>query len=158
MDFITSIVQTINEVLWDKMILLFLLFGTGIYYTIKLRFVQVRKFHEGWRNVFKDFSFSGKTKNGLTSFQALTTAIAAQVGTGNITGAATAIYEGGPGAIFWMWISAFFGIATIYGETILAQKTKEKKDGNFIGDRKSTRLNSSHLGISYAVFCLKKKI
>lgn len=129
-EILTNVVNSINGVLWDKMILLFLLLGTGIYYTVKLRFIQVRKFGEGWKLLFSD---KEDGKKGLTSFQALTTAVAAQVGTGNITGAATAIYEGGPGAIFWMWVSAFLGMSTIYSETVMAQKTKEYKDGNYIG-------------------------
>ena len=69
----------------------------------------------------------------MTPFQSLATAIAAQVGTGNLTGAATALIAGGPGAIFWMWISAFFGMATIYGEATLAQEYKTKKDGEVTG-------------------------
>lgn len=130
-EILTKIVNGINGVLWDRMILLFLLLGTGIYYTFKLRFVQVRKFGKGWGLLFKGNRDEGK--KGLTSFQALTTAVAAQVGTGNITGAATAIFEGGPGAIFWMWVSAFFGMSTIYSETVMAQKTKKFKEGNYIG-------------------------
>ena len=69
----------------------------------------------------------------MTPFQSLATAIAAQVGTGNLTGAATALIAGGPGAIFWMWVSAFFGMATIYGEATLAQEYKTKKDGEVTG-------------------------
>ena len=73
------------------------------------------------------------TEKGLSSFQALATAIAAQVGTGNIAGAATAIASGGPGAIFWMWVSAFFGMATIYGEAVMAQYTRKKENGAIVG-------------------------
>ena len=69
----------------------------------------------------------------MSPFQAIATAIAAQVGTGNLAGAATAIVSGGPGAIFWMWVSAFFGMATIYGEAVLAQTYKEEKDGQVTG-------------------------
>ena len=86
------------------------------------------------KKLFGNFSLHGKDQeNGLSSFQALTTAIAAQVGTGNIAGAATAIASGGPGAIFWMWLSAFFGMATIYAEAVLAQKTRKEEDGQLIG-------------------------
>jgi len=123
--FITGIVAAVNDVLWNKqLLLLFLLLGTGVFFTIRTRFVQVRKFGEGCRRLFGSFSLSGEKagKEGMSSFQALTTAIAAQVGTGNITGCATALYSGGPGAIFWMWVSAFFGMSTIYGEAVLAQK------------------------------------
>ncbi|MBP5313867.1 MAG: sodium:alanine symporter family protein [Eggerthellaceae bacterium] len=119
-----EIVQTINGYLSDY-VLLFLLIGVGLWFTIKTKFVQLRCFGEGFRNLFKGFSLRGKKeKSGITSFQALATAIAAQVGTGNIVGASGAILTGGPGAIFWMWIIAFFGMATIYGEATLAQKTR----------------------------------
>lgn len=102
--------------------------GNRNFYTINLKFIQVRKFKEGMKRMFGNFSLHGKsTERGLSSFQALATAIAAQVGTGNIAGAATAIASGGPGAIFWMWVSAFFGMATIYGEAVMAQLTRKKK-------------------------------
>ena len=117
-------VQTINAYLSDY-ILLFLLVGIGLFYTVRTRFVQVRCFGEGMKKVFGNISLKGgKQKSGLSSFQALATAIAAQVGTGNIVGACGAILVGGPGAIFWMWIIAFFGMATIYSEAVLAQKTR----------------------------------
>jgi len=117
-------VQTINKYLSDY-ILIVLLLGTGIFFSIKTRFVQVRCFGEGMKKVFGNFSLhGGKQKHGLSSFQALTAAIAAQVGTGNIVGACGAILTGGPGAIFWMWIIAFFSMATIYAEAILAQETR----------------------------------
>ena len=117
-------VQTINAYLSDY-ILIFLLVGIGIFYTVRTRFVQVRCFGEGMKQVFGNISLKGgKQKSGLSSFQALATAIAAQVGTGNIVGACGAILVGGPGAIFWMWIIAFFGMATIYAEAVLAQKTR----------------------------------
>lgn len=103
-----------------------LLVGTGLWYSIKTGFIQVRGFKKGMRLVFGGlFKKSDKAdKSGMSSFQALCTAIAAQVGTGNIVGASTAIAVGGPGAIFWMWIAAFFGMATIFVEATLAQKTK----------------------------------
>ena len=119
-----KIVATINSYLSDY-ILIFLLIGVGLYYSIRTRFVQVRCFGEGMKKVFGNLSLrGGKSKSGLSSFQALTTAIAAQVGTGNIVGASGAILMGGPGAIFWMWIIAFLGMATIYAEATLAQETR----------------------------------
>ena len=124
LDAALKVVQTINAYLSDY-ILIFLLVGIGIFYTIRTRFVQVRCFGEGMKKVFGGISLKGgKQKSGLSSFQALATAIAAQVGTGNIVGACGAILIGGPGAIFWMWIIAFFGMATIYAEAVLAQKTR----------------------------------
>ena len=129
-----SIVQTINSYLSDY-ILIILLVGCGLYFSIRTKFVQVRCFGEAWRSVFGNISLhGGKQRGGLSSFQALTTAIAAQVGTGNIVGACGAILIGGPGAILWMWIIAFFGMATIYAEAVLAQKTRVvNADGSVSG-------------------------
>lgn len=133
MEFLDSLVGQVNTLLWDNL-LMYLLVLTGIYFTFRLRFIQVRKFGAGMKALFGNFSLNGKHKGeGLSSFQALTTAIAAQVGTGNIAGAATAIAAGGPGAIFWMWVSAFFGMATIYSEAVLAQHTRVVKDGQVTG-------------------------
>ena len=130
----TEIIKVISDFFWNN-ILLFLLCGAGVYFTIRLKFVQVRKFGAGFKRVFGGFSLRGKKADhrGMSSFQALTTAIAAQVGTGNITGCATALASGGPGAIFWMWVSAFFGMATIYSEAVLAQKFRKVKDGQVTG-------------------------
>ncbi len=134
MDTLLKIVQTINAYLSDY-ILIVLLVGVGLFYTIKTRFVQVRCFGEGWRKMFGNFSLKGGSGNGgMSSFQALSTAIAAQVGTGNIVGACGAILIGGPGAIFWMWIIAFFGMATIYAEAVVAQETRVTlEDGSIHG-------------------------
>lgn len=118
-----EIVQNINAYLSDY-ILIVMLIGIGLLFTIKTRFVQVRCFGEGMRNVFGGIFKKDESKNGISSFQALATAIAAQVGTGNIVGACGAILIGGPGTILWMWIIAFFGMATIYAEAVLAQKTR----------------------------------
>ena len=124
----------INEYL-SNYILVFLLLGIGFWYSIKTRFVQIRCFKEGWNSVFGNLSLNGKKhESGMSSFQALATAIAAQVGTGNIVGASGAILTGGPGAIFWMWLIAFFGMATIYAEATLAQETRiVEEDGNIKG-------------------------
>ncbi|MBQ6601024.1 MAG: sodium:alanine symporter family protein [Clostridia bacterium] len=134
MDALLGIVKTINMYLSDY-ILIILLIGAGLYFTVRTRFVQVRCFGEGLRQVFGGLSFKKKDgASGLNSFQALATAVAAQVGTGNIVGACGAILIGGPGAIFWMWIIAFFGMATIYAEAVLAQDTKVKQaDGTYAG-------------------------
>ena len=134
MDTLLKIVQTINAYLSDY-ILIVLLVGVGLFYTIKTHFVQVRCFGEGWRKMFGNFSLKGGSGNGgMSSFQALSTAIAAQVGTGNIVGACGAILIGGPGAIFWMWIIAFFGMATIYAEAVVAQETRVTlEDGSIHG-------------------------
>ena len=128
------IVQTINAYLSDY-ILVGLLIAVGLWFSIKTRFVQIRCFGEGMGKVFGNLTLAGgRHEGGMSSFQALATAIAAQVGTGNIVGASGAILTGGPGAIFWMWIIAFFGMATIYSEAVLAQETRVKdKDGSIQG-------------------------
>ena len=133
MDTLLKIVQTINMYLSDY-VLIILLLGAGLYFTIRTKFVQVRCFGEGWRRFFGEFSLNGeKHKSGMSSFQALATAVAAQVGTGNIVGACGAILIGGPGAIFWMWIIAFFGMATIYAEAVLAQRYRTTVNGKVTG-------------------------
>ena len=133
-DILLPIVQTINAYLSDY-VLIILLIGCGLYFSIRTKFVQVRCFGEGMKNVFGKLSLKGgKQGGGMSSFQALATAIAAQVGTGNIVGASGAILVGGPGAIFWMWIIAFLGMATIYAEAVLAQKTRiVKENGEVLG-------------------------
>jgi len=131
---VEKVVGYINTYMSDY-ILIVLLVGVGIFFTIRTRFVQVRCFGQGMKKVFGNIKLrGGKQKNGMSSFQALATAVAAQVGTGNIVGACGAIITGGPGAIFWMWIIAFFGMATVYSEAVLAQKTKKvDADGNVSG-------------------------
>ena len=127
------LVQKANGFLADY-ILVFLLIGTGLFFSFKTKFIQVRAFGEGMKNVFGKLSLKGeKQKSGMSGFQALCTAIAAQVGTGNIVGSSGAILTGGPGAIFWMWVIAFLGMSTIYAEAVLAQKTRIVKDGEVFG-------------------------
>ena len=131
---LAPMVKSISDFFWNN-ILLFLLFGTGIWFTLRMRFIQVRRFGHGLARLFGGFSLNGKKADheGMSSFQALTTAIAAQVGTGNIAGCAVALASGGAGAIFWMWVSAFFGMATIYGEAVLAQTYRTTVDGQVTG-------------------------
>ena len=128
------VVQTINTYLSDY-VLVFLLLGVGLWYTVTTRFIQVRYLGAGLKKIFGELSFRGGDHGGgMSSFQAVATAIAAQVGTGNIVGSAGAILVGGPGAIFWMWVIAFFGMATIYAEATLAQRTRViDKEGNIQG-------------------------
>lgn len=125
-----------NGFLWGPYCLIGLLCLTGVWFTVILKGVQISKFGMGFKRLFGDFSLFGKAagKDGMSSFQALATAIAAQVGTGNLVGAVTALVAGGPGAIFWMWLAAFFGMATIFAEACLAQiyKTKDE-NGQVVG-------------------------
>ncbi len=134
LDGLLNVVQTINAYLSDY-VLIALLVGVGVFYTIKTRFVQVRCFKQGMKQVFGNMKLKGgKQKGGMSSFQAFTAAVAAQVGTGNIVGASGAILTGGPGAIFWMWVIAFFGMATNYSEAVLAQQTRLlNEDGSVSG-------------------------
>ncbi len=123
--FLFKIVNAINTYMADY-VLIVLLVVIGLFFTFKTRFVQIRCFGEGMKAVFGGaFGRKEKKQNGISSFQALATAIAGQVGTGNIVGASGAILIGGPGAIFWMWIIAFLGMATIYAEAVLAQETRK---------------------------------
>lgn len=153
MDF-QGIVDLINGLLWDKLLIVLLL-GTGLYYSIRLRFPQFRQLKRVFTQVFGDFKFGEKADSeGMSSFQSLATAIAAQVGTGNLAGVATAIASGGPGAVFWMWMSALFGMGTIFGEAVLAQIYKDRVDGEVVGGpayyiRKGT--NSKFLAGFFAV-------
>lgn len=134
MTIFTAAIEQASDILWNSL-LLFLLVGTGVFFTIRLRGVQLRRFGEGFHRVFGNFTLRGKKADdqGMSSFQALATAIAAQVGTGNITGCATALVSGGPGALFWVWVSAFFGMATIYAEAVLAQRYRATVNGKVTG-------------------------
>ena len=132
--FLYPIATTINNYL-SNYILVFLLLAIGLWYSFKTGFVQFKYLGEGLKHVFGSISLNGeKQDKGMSSFQALATAAAAQVGTGNIIGASGAILAGGPGAIFWMWVIAFFGMATVYAEATLAIKTRKiESDGMIHG-------------------------
>ncbi|MDE5831441.1 MAG: sodium:alanine symporter family protein [Desulfovibrio sp.] len=133
---LNALIADINSFLWGTLFLIPLLCGTGIFYTVRLRFVQVRKFFLAVRYIKGDASLFGAPANsrGMSSFQALATAIAAQVGTGNVAGTATAMVLGGPGALLWLWVAAFFGMATIFAEAVLAQVYKTTdSEGHAVG-------------------------
>ncbi len=133
METLNQIVLTIQNYM-SNIVLIIALLGAGIWFTFRLKFIQIRGFKRGIKQVFGGlFGKKGEAGNdGMSSFQALATAIAAQVGTGNIAGAATAIAIGGPGAIFWMWIAAFLGMSTIYAEALMAQKYKQIGDDGVV--------------------------
>lgn len=133
---LTEWVQSFNSFLWGTLFLIPLLVGTGIFYTFRLKFIQIRKFPLAVKYLCGGATQIGERadKTGMNSFQALTTAIAAQVGTGNVAGTATAMVMGGAGSIFWLWCAAFFGMATIFAEAVLAQVYKTTdKDGHVVG-------------------------
>ena len=130
-----TIVTAINDVLWGY-ILIYALVGIGIFFTIYLGAPQFFRFVPAVKQVFGQLYKEHPTNRdgeSISSFQALAVAISAQVGTGNVAGVATAIMAGGPGAIFWMWMSSLFGMGTIFAEAILAQNYREKREGQFIG-------------------------
>ena len=126
--------QYVNGILWGP-VMMVLLLGTGVLFTWKLRFIQFRRLKDAFKETFgKMFDKSvGADASGISSFQALSTAVAAQVGTGNLVGVSTAIAAGGPGAVFWMWISGVFGMGTVFAEAVLGQEFKESVDGEMTG-------------------------
>ncbi len=125
----------INGIVWGPFMLCILL-GIGIFYTFKLGFFQIRHFKYWWNETFMSIfrkNESGRSKGKISPFQAMATALAGAIGTGNIVGVAGAISLGGAGAIFWMWVAAFFGMATIFAENVLGVKYREKRNGKYVG-------------------------
>ena len=127
---LTNLLVKINEVVWG-IPLITLLLGTGIYFTYKLKLLQLTKLKLAFSCIFKK---QDEDAGDVSSFQALCTALSSTIGTGNIVGVATAISAGGPGALFWMWISAFFGMATKYAEGLLAIRYRiQDENGQMAG-------------------------
>ena len=131
--------SAINSVVWGWPMIILIL-GTGILLTVRSKFLQVRKFGTSWgETIIPTVKSIGKKqkkrdKNTLSPFQAFATAISGTVGTGNIIGVSSAIITGGPGAVFWMWISAFFGMVTNYAENVLGMFfRKREQNGEFSG-------------------------
>ena len=155
MDF-DSIISTINSFVWGPYMLI-LLVGTGVYLTVRLGFLQLRSLPYAFKQVFAGNS-NKKTRGDISPFQALMTALAATIGTGNIVGVGTAFVIGGPGAIFWMWLTALFGMATKYAEAVLAVKYRVKdKNGNMAGGPMyylENGVKSKWLGIAFAIFAI----
>ncbi len=132
---VAEINDFINGLVWGPYMLV-LLVGTGIYFSFRTNFLQVRRFGFTMKEtLMKIFEKPEASEEGdITPFQALSTALAATIGTGNIAGVATAIALGGPGAIFWMWVSAFFGMMTKFAEVVLAIQYREKnEEGSWVG-------------------------
>lgn len=135
MVWLSDFVSSINRVLWD-VFLIVVLCGVGVYFTILTRGIQFRRFKQSLKLTFGSITLRGKKasdKEGMTSFQSLLTSVSAQIGTGNLAGVATAMVSGGPGAVFWMWVSAILGMATIYAEATLAQRYKTTVNGELVG-------------------------
>ena len=130
---LSELLNSISSFVWGP-VMLVLLLGTGLYLTAGLRLLPQRKLGYGLRTALKGRSAKAQDKGEITAFQALTTALSATIGTGNIAGVATAIYLGGPGAVFWMWLTALVGMATKYAEAVLAVRHREvDADGRYVG-------------------------
>ncbi|MEW9097323.1 MAG: sodium:alanine symporter family protein [Clostridiaceae bacterium] len=133
MENLIQIFNKIDSIVWGAPLLI-LLVGTGVYLTLRLKCIQITKLPLAFKYMFSKEDDDSKGEGDVTSFQALCTALAATIGTGNIVGVATAVKAGGPGAIFWMWIAAFFGMATKYAEGLLAVKYRvTDKNGQMAG-------------------------
>lgn len=162
MQLLEKISETLGGIVWGNGMLLLIL-GTGMYLTVRTGFFQLRKFPLILRktivSIFKDkeVTKSGDHKT-LSQFQAMSTALAATMGTGNIAGVATALTLGGPGAIFWMWLSAFFGMMTVFGENVLGLYHRYKNSkGEWTGGPMvyiEKGLGAKPLGKAYALFCV----
>ncbi len=150
-----DVIGKISDFVWGPVTLI-LIVGTGLYLTFRLGFLQFRTLPYALKLAFSPAKQDKNSKGDITHYQALTTAMAATIGTGNIVGVATAVVLGGPGAIFWMWISALFGMATKYAEAILAVKYRvENSKGEMSGGPMyylERGLNAKWLGVLFAIF------
>ena len=155
MEALTSLLNSLSKFIWGP-IMLALLLGVGVYLTIGLKLMPWRKLFYGFKLLFS--GKANKDHGDISPFQALMTALSATIGTGNIAGVATAIFLGGPGAIFWMWITALFGMATKYGEAVLAVKYREvDANGKYVGGpmyyiKNGLGENWKWLGFLFALF------
>ncbi|MGD1983039.1 MAG: sodium:alanine symporter family protein [Chromatiaceae bacterium] len=133
MEALTSLVNAVNGVVWGPMMLVLIL-GTGLFLQIGLKIMPIRKLGYGFRLLWKGRVAPSGSKGEISPFNALMTSLAATIGTGNIAGVATAIFLGGPGALFWMWCTALVGMATKYAEAVCAVKYREVDElGNHVG-------------------------
>ncbi len=133
METITAFLESVSDVVWGPAMLVLLL-GTGLYLSIGLKGMPIRRLGYGFRRMWGGRREVEEDPGEITPFQALTTALSATIGTGNIAGVATAITLGGPGAVFWMWVTALVGMATKYSEAVLAVKYRETDaEGRYVG-------------------------
>ncbi|MFU0788831.1 MAG: sodium:alanine symporter family protein [Virgibacillus proomii] len=150
-----DVVNKISSFVWGPPTLILIL-GTGLYLTLRLGFFQFRTLPYALKLTFSPSKQDKKSKGDISHYQALTTAMAATIGTGNIVGVATAVVLGGPGAVFWMWVSALFGMATKYAEAVLAVKYRvENSKGQMSGGPMyylERGLKAKWLGIIFAIF------
>ena len=154
-----ELIHGLQRLVWGPGMLVFFL-GTGIRFTVRSKFFQIRKIHIWMGKTLGAIKNGRKTEkeHSISQFQSFCTALAATLGTGNITGVATALIFGGPGAVFWMWVSAFFGMMTNYGENYLGIRYRYKdKKGRWVGGAMvymERGLNSRFLAVLFAVCCL----
>ena len=127
MEELQSLFKVLSDFVWGPPMLM-LLVGTGIYLTLRLLFLQIRLLPLAFKQVFGKHERAKSAKGDISQFGALMTALAATIGTGNIAGVATACALGGPGAVFWMWLTALFGMATKYAEGVLAVKFRVQNE------------------------------
>jgi AGCS family alanine or glycine:cation symporter len=159
METAVALLNDVNGIVWGP-ITLILLLGTGFYLTVGLRFMPIRRIGTGFRLALRGRRSQEQDAGDITPFQALTTALSATIGTGNIAGVATAIVIGGPGAIFWMWITALVGMATKYAEAVLAVKFRETDErGRYVGGPMYYIKNGlgpgwKWLGVLFALFAM----
>ena len=170
LDKISAVNEAVNGFVWGTPLLI-LLVGTGVYLTFRLRLFQITKAKYIYKatvgSLFSKNSEARKSgKESISQLQAVSTILAATLGTGNITGVATAITAGGPGAVFWMWISAFFGMMTMYAEAVLAIYFRKKnKAGEWTGGtmyslenglktKSKAKFLAKPLGVLFAVLCV----
>ena len=162
MTFLQRAVEAVNSVVWSP-VLVVLLIAAGLYFSLRTRFVQVRRFRLMLRSLFggrderKDAKGSDGKRSGMSSFEAFCVAISGRVGTGNIVGVATAIALGGPGAVFWMWIIAFFGASTAFVEATLAQIYKFRHESGYRGgpfNYIEKGLGQRWLAVIFAIFTI----
>ena len=155
MDFFAQLTEwtgTLSGLLWGNPLTLLVLLGTGLYLTIRMGLVQVRGFRHSVQLIAGKYS-SHRDQGEVSHFQALSTALSATVGTGNIAGVATAISLGGPGALFWMWVTAVFGMATKFTECTLSLKFREvAPDGSVAGGPMYTLLHGARMHRTAAAF------
>lgn len=157
MKYIFDLMTALNDIVWGVPMIVMIL-GTGLYLQLRLGFMPVRKIVQGFRMIWKGRKPGAAAEGEISPFAALMTALSATVGTGNIAGVATAIAVGGPGALFWMWMTAFVGMATKYGEVVLAVKYREVDDhGEHVGGPMYAIKNGlgAHwrwLGTAFAIF------
>ncbi len=158
MEELRTINAQVNAILWGPYMLL-LLIGVGFFYTIKLRGFQLLHFGTWWKATFLSLFHPSKnrhSRSGISPLQAMSTALAGSVGTGNIVGVANAIALGGAGAVFWMWVAALFGMATVLAENVLGVKYRIRKNGHYAGGPMyyiEKGLGCKWLAVVFAVIC-----